>query len=122
MSNLGMYQKIVEISKAVGGPGKLIALIASGGAALGVAGTKLTEAVLKYFRSGKEAKAKERLRQRTYKVAKDGVSNEGLRFREGDEIRVLEVDGDAVLIEKINDSNNPYFVSAGFLGEISDYE
>lgn len=122
MSNLGMYQRIVEVSKVVGGPEKLIALIASGGFALGVAGTKLTEAVRKHLKSSNEAKVKEQLRQRTYKVAKDALSNEGLRFREGDEVRVLEVDGDAALIEKINDDNNPYFVSAGFLGEISDYE
>ena len=122
MSNLGMYQKIVEASKAVGGPEKLIALIASGGVALGVAGTKLTEAVRKHFTSSKEAKAKEQLRQRTYQVTKDGMSNEGLRFREGDKIRVLEIDGDAALIEKINDNNNPYFVSTSFLGEISDFE
>lgn len=54
-------------------------------------------------------------------VSKAGSSNEGLKFEIGNQFRVLEVDGDAALIEKIGDSNNPYFVSATFLRSISDY-
>ena len=122
MSNLGSYQKIVEYSKAVGGPELFLALLSGASLMVGIAGTKLVGLARKNFKSNKEAKAKEQMRQRTYKVAKDGISNEGLQFREGDEVRVLEADRDALLIEKINDSNNPYFVSAKFLGEISDYE
>ena len=46
-------------------------------------------------------------------------SNEGLAFSVGDQYRILELDGDAALIEKIGDKNNPYFVSAKFLNSIS---
>lgn len=38
-----------------------------------------------------------------------------------DTFKVLEIDGDAALIEKISDENNPYYVSARFLRRISDY-
>ncbi len=36
--------------------------------------------------------------------------------------KVLERDGNAVLIEKLGDDNNPYFVAAELLNEISDYK
>jgi hypothetical protein len=55
-------------------------------------------------------------------VTTEGQSNEGLDFKIGDQFKVLEVDGDAELIEKLGDNNNPYFVSAEFLKSISDYE
>ena len=57
-----------------------------------------------------------------YIVDKQGVSNEGMILESGDSFNVLESDGDAVLIEKIGDSNNPYFVSSELLKEISDYK
>ena len=39
----------------------------------------------------------------------------------GDAYRILESDGESVLIEKIGDTNNPYFVSADFLRSVSDF-
>lgn len=50
------------------------------------------------------------------------MSNEGLQFVVGEQLRVLEIAGDVVLIEKIGDTDNPYFVSADLLRSISDYE
>lgn len=50
------------------------------------------------------------------------VSNEGLQFHVGETFKVLERDGNAVLIEKLGDDNNPYFVVAELLNEISDYK
>ena len=50
------------------------------------------------------------------------MSNENLVFKLGDKFKVLEFDGDAVLIEKIGDSNNPYVASSEFLGKISNYK
>ena len=50
-----------------------------------------------------------------------GKSNEGLQFAVGDTFRVLEIAADAVLIEKIGDPNNPYFVSSDLLHSISDF-
>jgi hypothetical protein len=55
-------------------------------------------------------------------VKKHGESNEGLVFNEGDKFIVLSQDKDAVLIEKIGDTNNPYFVSLELLLDISDFK
>lgn len=57
-----------------------------------------------------------------YSVTAEGVSNEGLEFKIGDQFRVLEKDKDAVLIEKIGDDNNPYFVSEELFKNISNYK
>ncbi len=56
-----------------------------------------------------------------YIVKSFGISDEGLQFKVNERFKVLEADGDAVLIEKIGDMNNPYFISGDFLKEISDY-
>ena len=45
-----------------------------------------------------------------------------LHFKVGDQFKVLDVDGDAGLIEIIGDNNSPYFVSLKFLSSISDYK
>ncbi len=42
-------------------------------------------------------------------------------FKEGDHFKVLEEDGDSVLIELLGNDDNPYFVSKELLKEISDY-
>ena len=57
-----------------------------------------------------------------YAVNRDCKSDEGLQFSEGDKFKVLEQDGEAVLIEKIGADSNPYFVSAKFLNEISEFK
>ena len=57
-----------------------------------------------------------------YSVTAEGVSNDGLKFKIGDKIRVLETDKDAILIEKIGEDNNPYFVSEEMLKNISNYK
>lgn len=127
MSNLGGYQVLTTIAKKVGGPGKLIALIVGGSAvvgALAVEGGKIA------FKKGKETVAyfKEKSNklyknaQVKYIIKQDGESNEGLKLKTGDSFRVLESDGDAVLIELIGNKNNPYFVSKELLEQISDYK
>ena len=75
---------------------------------------------IKKKRMEKKEVAKSNIRQ--YEVKTSGVSNEGLTFKIGEYFKVLEADGDAVLIEKIGDENNPYFVSAELLKDISDYK
>lgn len=116
MSNLGLYQKMAEIAKKVGGPKNLFGLVFGGGIIVGVSGTKLCEI------GAKKAVSNTKFEDKTiYSVKKYGVSNEGLRFEIGDEFRVLEIDKNAVLIEKIGDVNNPYFVSYDLLNDISDY-
>ena len=122
MSNLGLYQTMVTLAKRVGGPAKFMALLVGGGAVAGGTVVKGVDLAKNAISAKREADARKIQSLRTYVVRSDGTSNEGLAFQAGDEFKVLERDGDAVLIERIGDEGNPYFVSAGFLGEISDYE
>ena len=118
MSNLGAYQWITTMSKKVGGPEKLLALIAAGSIAI-YKGSEI--AVKKLIKAVKKTKARAEENGKAYKVTIYGESNEGLKFNIDDEFYVLETDGDVILIEKIGDSNNPYFVDKKLLQKISDY-
>lgn len=122
MSNLGAYQWMTTFAKKVGGPINLMLLVASGGAAIYKGGEI---AVKRAAKSVKEHRTKKLLTSASkgscYVVTSAGESNEGVKFCIGDQYRVLEADGDSVLIEKIGDANNPYFVSAELLRTISDY-
>ena len=69
-----------------------------------------------------EEKKKEEESAKIYEVMDDGKSNEGLAFAKEDKFKVLEVDGNIALIEKIGNANNPYVVALSFLKTISDYE
>ena len=118
MSNLGWYQKITTAAKRVGGPKNLILLIGVGGYGilrLGEAGTK------KFVRAIIQYKENKKFSSKLYVVLAEGESNEGLLFKIGDTFRVLEADGDAILIEKIGEKSNPYFVDKELLLTISDY-
>ena len=126
MSNLGGYQKLTTFAKKVGGPGNLVVLIAGSGVAVGAIAVKAGEFAVK---KGKQAiiKRKEKKNDLSiksdliYAVEKEAESNEGLKFRIGDKFKVLECDGDAILIELLENDNNPYFVSEKLLKEISEY-
>lgn len=123
MSNLGAYQWLTTAAKKVGGPKNLVGIIAGTGAVAGVAVYKGGEIVVKKI---KKKMNTEELQETSdtiiYSVTAEGVSNEGLEFKIGDQFRVLEIDKDAVLIEKIGDDNNPYFVSEELLKNISNYK
>lgn len=116
MGNLGWYQRITSWSKSLGGPQNLLLLTAIGG--YGV--VRGFEAIGK--KAVKSVKKKNSISEnRTYKVITQVENNEGLKFNFDDEFRVLQTDGDAVLIEKIGDKNSPYFVDRKLLSNISDY-
>lgn len=121
MSNLGWYQVLTTMAKKVGGPKRLVALLVGSGALLGLGAGAGTNAIKKKVSSEIENKRKAETLAKVYTVKKEGRSNEGLHFSVGDTFKVLEVDGDAGLIERIGDKNNPYFVSRIFLSSISDY-
>lgn len=119
MSNLGLYQTITTVSKRVGGPKNLIILTMIAG--YGVirvieAGGKRVIKVVK-----KHNKKVNRKIDKIYKVTSKGKTKCGLELNIGDEYKILEEDGEAILIEKLEDVNSPYFVSADFLGAISDF-
>lgn len=121
MSNLGWYQVMTTLAKKVGGPPRLAGLFIGGGALLG--GSIVAGGIAVKKKINKELDAKKRIADAAvvYTVKKEGRSNEGLLFAMGDKYKVLEIDGDACLIEKLQDNNNPYFVSGKFLSSISDY-
>ena len=123
MSNLGDYQRMTILAKKVGGHKNLAGIIAGAGVVVGVAVCKGRMIVAEKINKKKN---KEKLTGTSdsivYSVTVDGVSDDGLEFKIGDQFRVLETDKDVVLIEKIGDNNNPYFVSVEFLEKISNYK
>lgn len=121
MSNLGMYQTLTTMAKKVGGPKIFFALLASGSAILGGGAFAGGTAIKNIVKSKFEKNRQKKLLSRLYTVKKGGRSKEGLLFVEGDTYKVLKIDGDACLIEKIGDVNNPYYVSRKFLSTISDF-
>ena len=123
MSNLGDYQRMTILAKKVGGPKNLAVIIAGAGAVASVALYKGGEIVKEKVRKKKnKEKLKETSDSIVYSITVDGVSDDGLEFKIGDQFRVLETVKNAVLIEKIGDDNNPYFVSVEFLEMISIYK
>lgn len=123
MSNLGDYQRMTILAKKVGGPKNLAVIIAGAGGVASVALYKGGEIVKEKVRKKKnKEKLKETSDSIVYSITVDGVSDDGLEFKIGDQFRVLETVKNAVLIEKIGDDNNPYFVSVEFLEMISNYK
>ena len=121
MSNLGGYQRLTTIAKKVGGPTNLVLLIAGSGAVVYKGGEILVRKAIKNVNKLYAENSSE-ISSQIYIVNKQGVSNENLVFELGDRFKVLEFDGDAILIEKIGDSNNPYVVLSEFLEKISNYK
>lgn len=117
MGNLGWYQRITTWSKKVGGPLQLMAVVGASGYAVGKVIEISSKKVIKKVKKHNSTK---RIETKIYTVHTSDKSNEGLAFEVGDKYRILEKDGDAVLIEKLNDNNNPYFVSEVFLKSISN--
>lgn len=122
MSNLGGYQIITTISKKVGGPGNFVALtmgcgyiILRGAEAASKKGIKVLK---KQYQKKKSLSNDTKL---VYEVTSNGKDKDGLNLCVGDKYRILESDKDAVLIEKLGDQNNPYFVSADFLRIVSNF-
>ena len=122
MSNLGFYQTLTTWSKKVGGPVKFVGIVAVGGyiaIRFGEAGIKKGVKTIK-----NKIIKKDNICANVglvYEVIADGKDSNGLVFRVGDKYKVLECDGDSILIEKMGDANNPYFVSRDFLASISDF-
>ena len=121
MSNLGAYQWITTTSKKLGGPVNLLLLTALAGAGVYKGSEMLVKECVKAIKAHKEHKIAIGDKGKLYDVNKPGKSNEDLDFAVGDQFYVLAVDDDVVLIEKVGDVNNPYFVPADLLMKISDY-
>lgn len=136
VGNLGGYQLITTAIKRLGGPtkaamkigGGLVAILAGTGAISYSAGEKNGEkkAIAKMRGQAKGVKLvpvdmgpSKSNPSADYLVAKDATSSDGTSFATGDKLRVMDSDGDAVMVERIGDENSPYWVSRDFLESIS---
>ena len=113
MSNLGGYLKMTTWSKKVGGPLNLLGITLGTGALIGIGGKTIADNLL----NKKENNLVEI--DQEFEVTTAGQDDEKLKFEVKDRFRVILIDGDAVLIEKIKDENNPYYISNDFLKQIS---
>lgn len=118
MGNLGPYQDMVVLAKRLGGPKALAAVVAVAGY---VAIRPAEAAVQHVVHTIKKRTVPFPTKGRIFVATSDGEDVSGLTIRAGDEYRVLEGDNDAVLIEVIGNTDNPYLVSREFLTSISDF-
>lgn len=126
MGNLGGYQTMTTLVKALGGPAKAVI---KGAVVVGVAGygvIRLAEVGGKKLVNGaKKSFANRRagswLIGQSFTVHTEGTSEGGLNFKVGAKYIVLEHDDAAVLIELIGDRDNPHVVSGWFLSSISEF-
>ena len=122
MGNLGAYQWMTTTAKKVGGPVNFMLLIAGAGAVTyktvetGVVCT--AKGIKKLLESKQYSVIAD---EKVYIITSDEDTSKVVKFKIGDQFKVLESDGDAVLVEKIGDKNNPYFISAEMLRKISNY-
>lgn len=119
MSNLGLYQSMTTWAKKLGGPLQLFGAVALGGYIVirtVEAGSKKVIQIVKRDRTSEEKEQAE-----IYVIHTEGESNEGLQFSVGDQFHILEIVKDIALIEKIGDTNNPYFVSIDLLRSLSNF-
>lgn len=122
LSNLGGYQVVVTVIKKLGGPRSAAIIVIGGSFAVG---RGLESGIKKAFKASKAAIKKRNTpcatKGQLFKVVSDGEASSGLKLRAGDEYRVLECDGDSILIGVLDDPDNPYFVSSEFLTTVSDF-
>lgn len=120
MSNLGLYQKMTTWAKKVGGPAQLFGIVAVGGYCVLRTVEASGKAIIKTVKKHVDSSVKNSTN--IYTIHSDEITDDGIHFKSGDKFRILEIAEEGALIEKINDENNPYFISISFLKSISDYE
>ena len=119
MSNLGLYQTITTVSKRVGGPRNFLLLVAGGGYVVLRGAEAGVKKIGKMIKGNVE---RPQLVERYYEITSEGSDDNGLHLKIGDKFRVIEHDNDVILIERIGDTNNPYYTSCLFLESISDFK
>lgn len=124
MSNLGGYQTITTVIKALGGPTKALSIVLGGTLAVGGIGGSMVPGAYKRVKAAvKNRTARNTATGQMFTVhtERDGDDRREPKLRVGDQYRVLERDGDAVLIEVLGNADNPFFVSGMMLSAISDF-
>ena len=122
MSNLGTYQLMTTLAKKVGGPKKFLLIVAATGWIVLRSGEASAKAIVNKFRNAPHTSSDYQHHGETFTVKATTELVEGLNLNEGSTFHVLEQDQDSVLITVPGDKNNPYFVSAELLKNLSDFE
>src|SRR4051812_31493836 len=100
MSNLGGYQTITHVIKVLGGPAKALLVVIGGSAVAGGAVYAGGQKAFKALNSSLKKRSAPTIAQgEVFKVQMDSEEPGGLKLRAGSQFRVLEGDGDAILIE-----------------------
>lgn len=116
MSNLGDYQRLTTLAKKVGGPRNLLRIVVGSGVVAGGLGVNLWNKI----RSKSNSQINDVVGvNEIFEVTTSGQDISGLRFEVGDLFRIVSSDDETVLIEIIDNANNPYYVSIDSLKEIS---
>lgn len=122
MSNLGSYKTMTTLAKRVGGPRALAAATGLVGyVVLRPAEAAAKPAIQRAARSIKTRFRPHEAQNQVFTVTQDGEDSSGVRLVAGSRYRVLEGDGDTMLIEVIDELDNPYAVAKSFLASVSDY-
>ncbi len=106
------YQIGTTLAKKVGGPINLALLLQLSGVGI----YKLIEYSVKSLHKKQTTLIPE---DEIITVKMSGITNDNLRFNIGDKYKILVRTAEGCLIEKLGDSDNPYFVSNEFLNSIS---
>ncbi|MFI7252828.1 hypothetical protein [Micromonospora chalcea] len=108
MGNLGKYELMTTLAKKVGGPSGLLIATLGGGYIIGriteAGGKKAVKALVTALKKRNMPCA---TKGQLFRVITDGEDSSGLKLSAGDEYRVLECDGDAILIEVLNYFRQP---------------
>lgn len=137
VGNLGGYQIITTLVKRLGGPTKAVvkaviglAFSVAGGGAIGYAvgekhGEKKAIEAMKpqtgAIGSPAASEGQARIANGSeYLVSRAATSSDGTAFSPGDRLRVMDSDGDAVMVERVGDDNSPYWVSRAFLLSVAE--
>ena len=120
MNNLGWYQWFTTNAKKVGGPLRLMGLIAVGGYAIIRTVEAGTKKAIKIVKASHKRVLNEELS--ICNVTADGRIEDDVTVKIGDQIKVCAIDGDAVMIEVIGKENNPYFIDMKQLKSLTDYK
>ena len=119
MSDLGAYQTMTVWTKKVGGPISLGMIFVGTGCVIGnVCNTGIRHVIKKM----KGLRQKERGVKKEFDVYGIYSSEDGLELSFGDKFEVLDQDGEAVLIKKVGDFNNPYIVPSEIIKQLSDFD
>lgn len=121
MGNLGWYQLMTTLAKKVGGPKNLFLLVAAGGYTI-VRSVETGGKIVYRLVKNKSKSTSQESSLEICAFTENGIGENGLSFSSGDKFFIAEIHDDAVLIEKENDDNNPYFVSANWLQTVSNYK